>query len=249
MAKHIVLVHGAWQGAWSFAYIIPLLSQSGWTVHAIDLPGNGYASVNAEANLANYSQQVIQCIENIPEPVVLLGHSGGGQTIAQVAEYIPQRIRHLVFLAGMMLPSGMSFIEFKQFCQQHYPQHNFAGIAPYLSISAKGMSTVSHQGIKTIFLPDCPADKLEQLLHKFRPQAETGRDLKTHLTQHNYGRVAKLYIEACDDQSIPIQMQRLMQTLDPQRLEVLSMPTGHVPQVVQPALLVEKLNQYFCRWD
>lgn len=38
-------------------------------------------------------------------------------------------------------------------------------------------------------------------------------------------------------------MQRLMQQLQPNKLQIIAMQTGHVPQAVQPDLLVEKLNQ------
>ena len=46
MAKHIVLVHGAWQGSWSFDLIKPLLAQTGWQVHAVDLPDNGLSLIH-----------------------------------------------------------------------------------------------------------------------------------------------------------------------------------------------------------
>jgi pimeloyl-ACP methyl ester carboxylesterase len=42
MDKHIVLIHGAWQGSWSFDLIKPMLIERGWQVHALDLPGNGH---------------------------------------------------------------------------------------------------------------------------------------------------------------------------------------------------------------
>jgi hypothetical protein len=57
--------------------------------------------------------------------------------------------------------------------------------------------------------------------------------------------VPRIYVEALYDQSLSINMQRLMQQLQPDHLQVISMQTGHVPQAVQPQLLVEKLNQLF----
>lgn len=118
MAKHIVLVHGAWQGSWSFDLIKPLLQQKGWTVHAVDLPDNGWNSdTQIKASQQSYCDYVVQMVHNIGEPVVLLGHSGGGLTISAVAEQIPELISHLIYLVGMMLPSNMSFLDFKKLCE------------------------------------------------------------------------------------------------------------------------------------
>lgn len=244
MAKHIVLVHGAWQGSWSFDLINPLLENTGWIVHALDLPQNGWnTTTKLPANQENYRNYVIHMIRQIGEPVVLVGHSGGGLTISAVAEEIPELISDLVYLVGMMLPSEMSFLYFKKLCEQHYPDEDFAGISPYLTFTPDGYSIVSHEGAKKIFLQDCEPVLAEQLIKKLRPQPEAGRDLKPLLTPERFGRVPRIYVEAVDDQSLSINMQRLMQQLQPKNLQIITMQTGHVPQAVQPERLIEKLNQ------
>ncbi|MCU4414699.1 alpha/beta fold hydrolase [Acinetobacter sp. WU_MDCI_Axc73] len=246
MAKHIVLVHGAWQGSWSFDLIKPLFEQTGWQVHAVDLPDNGWNSdTQLTANQDNYCDFVVRMIQKIGEPVVLLGHSGGGLTISAVAEQIPDLISHLVYLVGMMLPSDMSFLDFKRLCEQHFPDEDFAGISPYLTFTEDGYSIVSPEGAKKIFLQDCEPVLTEHLIDQLRPQPETGLDLKPTLTSARFGTVPRIYVEALYDQSLSINMQRLMQQLQPDHLQVISMQTGHVPQAVQPKLLVEKLNQLF----
>ncbi|WP_130804621.1 alpha/beta fold hydrolase [Acinetobacter ihumii] len=244
MAKHMVLVHGAWQGSWSFDLIKPLLEQTGWQVHAVDLPNNGWNNeTQIVANQQNYCEHVVQVIQQIGEPVVLLGHSGGGLTISAVAEQIPNMISHLVYLVGMMLPSEMSFLDFKKLCEQHFPDEDFAGISPYLTFTQDGYSVVSQEGAKKIFLQDCEPKLAQQLIEKLRAQPETGRDLKPVLTPERFGRVPRIYVEALYDQSLSINMQRLMQQLQPDHLQVMTMQTGHVPQAVEPELLIEKLSQ------
>ena len=39
--KNILLIHGAWGGAWEFQEFIETLGKRGHRVHAIDLPGHG----------------------------------------------------------------------------------------------------------------------------------------------------------------------------------------------------------------
>lgn len=244
MANHMVLVHGAWQGSWSFDLIKPLLQQKGWTVHAINLPENGWhTETTLPANEKNYRDYVVNIIQAIGEPVVLLGHSGGGLTISAVAEKIPHLISHLVYLVGMMLPSQMTFLTFKTLCEQHFPEEDFAGISPYLTFTNDNYSIVSPKGAQQIFLHDCEPELAKQLIEKLKPQPEAGRDLKPVLTPERFGSVAKIYVEALYDQSLSIRMQRLMQKLQPENLQIIRMKTGHVPQAVQPELLVEQLHQ------
>lgn len=87
MAKHIVLVHGAWQGGWSFDLIKPLLEQTGWQVHAVDLPGNGWNSdTQLSANQDNYCDFVVQTIQKLvnlsycSDIVAGLNHFSSGRT-------------------------------------------------------------------------------------------------------------------------------------------------------------------------
>ena len=36
----IVLIHGAWQGGWVWADVVPRLTEAGHACHAVDLPGS-----------------------------------------------------------------------------------------------------------------------------------------------------------------------------------------------------------------
>lgn len=243
MSRHIVLIHGAWQGSWAFDAWAPSLRASGWNVHAVDLPGNGWGpQADAPANLDSYCDAVVAVIEAIGAPVVLLGHSGGGITASQVAERIPERLQALVYLAGMMLPSGMTFIELIQQCQAAQPEQDFAGISRHLSFSADGRSsTVAPAGALETFLHDCPPEAAQRAASLLRPQPESGRDLRPQLSAARYGRVPRLYIEALLDRSVTLPLQRAMQRLSP-GAQVLSLACGHVPQLACPQALTELLD-------
>jgi len=74
----MVMVHGAWQGAWSFDAWRPSLSARGWTTHALDLPGNGWPPHGDQpASLQAYADTVIDHLSRFAEPVVLVAHSLG----------------------------------------------------------------------------------------------------------------------------------------------------------------------------
>lgn len=243
MSRHIVLIHGAWQGSWAFSAWLPLLRASGWTVHCVELPGNSWGdTAHATATPESYCQHVVAVIESIGEPVVLLGHSGGGVTASLVAEMIPERISALVYLAGMMLPNGMSFVDLVTLCTEECPDRDFAGISSYLEYDTQtNVSTVPVNAALHIFLHDCPTDAAVIAASLLRPQPESGRDVPPQLSAERYGRVPRIYIEATADRSIDIYLQRRMQQLSP-GAGLISLDCGHVPQLAQPQALTDALN-------
>lgn len=108
----LVLVHGAWQGSWVWARLLPELEALGIAATAVELPGNGAGpGAHAHASLDAYAQHVLAVIDSIGEPVVVVGHSGGGITASQVAQEAPAGVAALVFLAGMMLPDGVAWAQ------------------------------------------------------------------------------------------------------------------------------------------
>ena len=238
----MVLVHGAWQGSWAFAAWWPHLQRRGWQVHAVDLPGNGWSLIgDARADLASYTDHVSQVLHRIGEPVVLVGHSGGGITASQVAEALPTQVACLVYLAGMMLPSGFSFAELVHRCTAEHPDLDFAGITPHLDWNADhSASSVRGAGALSCFLQDCPPAAAQHAAALLRPQPESGRAMTNTLSVGHFGSVPRLYVECSADRSILPALQQKMQALSP-GAQRLVLDCGHVPQLAQPLLLTELL--------
>ncbi len=233
---NILLIHGAWQGAWAWGALTPLLEARGWRCHAVDLPGNG--EPGAAPGPATLDGYVAHCARVMPERAVVMGHSGGGVVAAQLAEEFPERVSTLVFLAGMMLPSGVGFAEVVADTEAPGKE----GIVPYLQWSAdRAISSVPVEAALEIFLHDCPAVAARAAAARLRPQATTGFALKPKLSHARFGRVKRIYIEAVLDRSVVLGVQRRMQALVP-GAEVLSMRTGHVPQLAAPETLAELLE-------
>lgn len=241
-SRHLVLVHGAWQGRWSFAAWTPLLEAAGWHVHAVDLPGNGWGrDAQAPASLAHYTAHVTGRILALGHPVVVVGHSGGGITASQVAEALPDRVRAVVYLAGMMLPSGCSFIDLVERVLAADPAAPVAGISPFLDLDpVADTSTVRPEGALACFVHDCDPAAARDAVALLRPQPEAGRRMVNQLTPERFGRVPRIYVECRDDRSVTLPLQREMQRMSP-GARVLSLGCGHVPQLAQPAELTRLL--------
>jgi pimeloyl-ACP methyl ester carboxylesterase len=72
---------------------------------------------------------------------------------------------------------------------------------------------------------------------RLTPQPQSGRAVSPRLTAERFGTVPRLYVEATEDRSVILAVQRRMQALVP-GAAVVSLPTGHAPQLSAPAALL-----------
>ncbi len=98
------LVHGAWHGAWCFDGLVAELEKRGQRAVAVDLPRE-----NADAGPAEYARAVADGLAGSGRPLVLVGHSLGGLTIANVAALIP--VDRLVYLCALVPQPGRRWDE------------------------------------------------------------------------------------------------------------------------------------------
>ncbi|MCU1481752.1 MAG: alkyl salicylate esterase [Subtercola sp.] len=127
----IVLIHGAWAGSWVWQRLATELTIAGYRTHAVDLPGVGsHPSEPALATLESHVDAVVAAIGVAPR-AVLVAHSGGGVIATAVAERMPQRLAGVVYVAGIMLPSGLTFAQLCDEISVSSPDAN--GIIPYLN--------------------------------------------------------------------------------------------------------------------
>ena len=107
----VVLVHGAWHGAWCWAALQAELDGRGIASMAVDLPGHG-ASTLPLADLYGDAQHVADVVGVLQRDVVLVGHSYGGAVVTEAATRIQQAgsgpVRHLVYLAAFAPDDGES---------------------------------------------------------------------------------------------------------------------------------------------
>jgi pimeloyl-ACP methyl ester carboxylesterase len=105
-----VLVHGSWQGAWSWDGVRDGLRGRGHRVITPALPGRGAfdedrAWIGHDDNVA----AVLAAIDaDGADPLVLAGHSLGGVTVSQVADLRPERVARLVYCNAFVLEDGES---------------------------------------------------------------------------------------------------------------------------------------------
>jgi pimeloyl-ACP methyl ester carboxylesterase len=100
-----VLVHGAWAGAWVWHEVRPLLWRAGHDVYTPSLSGQSERIHigGPHINLTTHIEDVKKLIEfEELSDIVLVGHSYGGMVITGLADLIPDRLKHVVFLDAFM---------------------------------------------------------------------------------------------------------------------------------------------------
>jgi pimeloyl-ACP methyl ester carboxylesterase len=106
-----VLVHASRHGGWSWSRVAPLLRAAGHDVHTPTLTGLGERRhlASPEVDLSLHVEDVVNVIlfEELHD-VVLVGHSYGGMVVTGVAERLPGRIAHIVYLDALVPTAGQS---------------------------------------------------------------------------------------------------------------------------------------------
>jgi pimeloyl-ACP methyl ester carboxylesterase len=106
-----VLVHGSFWGSWVWTDLVRLLRAAGHDAYAPSLTGLGERVhlASPEITLDTHIQDVCNTLiyEELQD-VVLAGWSGGGLVITGVAERLPERITHLVFVDAALPMDGES---------------------------------------------------------------------------------------------------------------------------------------------
>jgi pimeloyl-ACP methyl ester carboxylesterase len=233
-----VLVHGAWQGAWAWDPIVARLAAVGRRAVAVDLPGNGHEETPPGAVDVNlYARHLAATIDGIAGPVVLVGHSMGGTAVAQACEARPERIALAIYIAAFLLPDGMSIIMF----YERYLEHWMRGAQTRLTYSADGLtSSIDPTAAMEVFYHQADPALAEAAARRLTPQPEGGRRSRLTLSSGRFGQVPRVYIEATQDRTVHLPLQRRMQALTPCNA-VLRLDTDHAPQLSAPDALTSSL--------
>lgn len=233
--KTFILVHGSWHSAWNWHKVVPLLEKAGHKAIAVDLPGMGRDKTPiGEVTLQKSVSRICEVIAGIEDQVILVGHSKNGIMISQAAEYMPDKIEKLVYLAAYLIPDGKT--------QREYSLLDTEGVLkPYVNFYEETKSTTLRPEIyKEGLYHDCDDDitELAKVLLSHEPFASGITSLQ--LTEERFGSVPRYYIECTEDRAVGPLIQRKMYSEMPCE-KVYSMQASHSPFFSKPKELTDIL--------
>ncbi len=230
-----VLIHGGCHGAWCWDKVTPLLKQGGHTVVAPDLPGRGKDSTPmVQVTLQSCADRVCEVISQQSEPVILAGHSMGGRVISQAAEQCPNYVSILVYVTASLLRNG----------EVKTPPIEGVGTTLHSQslITFEDGLLVTHgeEALKELLYHDCTDEDVEWAKSMLVPEALAILQTPIRVTEKNYGRIPRVYIECLQDNAILPETQKQMYTRMPCQ-RVISMNTSHMPMLSAPLELAGHL--------
>lgn len=223
-----ILVHGAWHGAWCWRSVVPLLARTGAQVLAPDLPGHGQDRTPPDqVTFRGYIERVRATVEQARGPVILVGHSLGGQVITQVAEECANQIARLVYLTALLPRDGESAMD--------------AIAAQQDALTPQGWE-MTEQGIRllpeeapALFYHDCSRDDIAFALRHLCLQAYEPLEAPVSLSAR-FASVPRAYIVCTADRMISPAIQQRIAMATPCH-PVFTLPSSHSPFFSMPEKL------------
>ena len=229
-----LLVHSAWLGGWQWENVAILLKDKGHKVITPDLPGHGSDKTSPQdITMESYVKALTDIIDDQEESIILVGHSFNGITVSRIAELRPAKIKCLVYLTAFLLSNGASFIKAVQGVKGSKAVDNF-----YLS-EDKTYALVKDDEIQNAFAHDIPKAVFEGAKPYIVPEPSAPLMYELEVTNENFGRIPKYYIECTEDQAIPIEIQRSMYSGNVKK--VFTLNSSHTPNFSQPEKLANIL--------
>ena len=216
----VVLVHGAWHGAWCWDGVVEALERDGISVTAVELPLTGLDDDVAEARRA---------IEAAGDGAVVVGHSYGGEVIGRAAAGV-EGVKRLVFLAAFMLDRDDD---------QGAVMSDYGSRLPgALQFSESGI-TVDPLRVHDLFYGDSDAATSAALAARLRPMPLVAFPAAT--SDPAWKTVPSTYVVCTNDGALPPDAQRWMAQ---RAAEVVEWPTDHSPFVTRPDAIADLVRAY-----
>lgn len=237
MSKPILLVHGAFHGAWCWRPVVAALAARGRRGIAIDLPGAGEDPADpATTTFDDYTNCIINAASAIGEPVVLAGHSLGGMSITLAAEQAPGLFASMVYIAAFVPGHQQSAAELTS------AQDVRSELEVVASADGRLFNAPAAEMARAAFYHDCPEPLVTGALPRLRPIAISFIVSPVQLPEYRARTLPRHYIECTQDRAIPIAAQRQMVSAH-LPITIHSLESGHSPFLSMPEKLADILAE------
>lgn len=271
-----VLVHGGWHSQSAWNKVTPMLEVRGHAVLTLDLPGAGAKTIAptsfavrpfdpaafaaepspvAGVTQVERTDAVVALVKEAASlsdgNVILVGHSAGGMTISAVAEQVPELLGAVVYLAGFMVPNGLSLLAMLPHASMASALSPGLFIGDPVAIGATrinpGPADDAYRSLlKASFYADVTDAEFTQAVSGLHCDEPNGGALApSGITPGRFGTVPRHYIRTTQDCAVPLAGQDHMiagvdGTIGATTITH-TLESSHSPFLSQPAALSEIL--------
>jgi pimeloyl-ACP methyl ester carboxylesterase len=222
-AATVVLVHGAWHGAWCWDKVVERLEAAGVPCVAVENP----SVARPTASLADDGDNVTRVLDAIDGPVVLVGHSYGGAVITDAGAH--PNVTHLVYVSAFPIDGGESV-----------SQNALVGgeemKLPEAFLFEGDVLRFAPEHATQFFYHDCTPDDAAAATAQLKPMSLAAMMGVPRAVA--WREKPSTYVVCADDQALPLALQ---QSAASRCGTVVEIPTSHSPFVSQPDLVVDLL--------
>jgi pimeloyl-ACP methyl ester carboxylesterase len=217
--RPVLLVHGAWHGAWCWHRVLDGLAARGVTATAVELPLLDGPGADADA--------VRTALAGLDDAVVM-GHSYGGVVISAACAGAAN-VAHLVYLCAFQLTEDETTASM-----------NAAFPSALLSaIRVDGDTrTIDPDRLTELFYADCPTEDIELARRSLRPMP--ARPTVLDPFRPAWRDLASTYVVCEQDRAIVPEAQRMMAA---RAGDVRNWDTSHSPFFSRPDLVIDLLTE------
>ncbi len=218
---HVVLVHGAWADGSCWSAVIESLQAKGYDVTAPQFP---------ESSTEDDVARLRQALDRIAGPIVLAGHSYGGQIITALGPH-PQ-VGGLVYVAAFGIDEGESL---GQLLGGGPPTPALAN----LQVDAQGFGWLPEEDFVGHFAADLDPTQARVLYAVQQPIAMS--TFEYTMGEPSWKSSPSWFVVAANDEAIPPDAER--QFAARMGATTVEVDAGHLVMVTHPDTVVELVEQ------
>jgi pimeloyl-ACP methyl ester carboxylesterase len=216
----LLLIHGAFHGAWVWRKVQDRLGPMGWMVRTVELPSVA-AKGEPRHGMLNDADVVRQHLQASDGPVVVVAHSYGGIPVTQAAAGLPQ-VLHIVYVAAFQLDVGDSLLG----VIEEPP--------PWWIVDD---DTIAVDRPVERFYGDVPPGDAEWAENQLRPSSYTS--VIESLTAAAWRNIPSTYVICEHDLALPPAAQEQMAR---RAADIRRLPCSHSPMLSRPSELTQLIT-------
>jgi pimeloyl-ACP methyl ester carboxylesterase len=207
-ATPLLLLHGAWHGAWCWHAAMDDFAARGFEVHAISLRGHGESHKPGSINLCglrDYVRDLATAVAAISPRPVIVGHSMGGY-ITQLY-LMEQQLPGAVLLCSLPVNGGLGFTF------RYARRHPLPMLRAMITLNLRHMVGTRALARDAFFRADIAPDLLDQYVKRMIPESTRVAGEMSFITpKPERNRSPLLVIAAEQDHVFTVEEERMTAT-------------------------------------